>query len=130
MLVAVFGSRPDVLPLFLQETFSGFAVAGIAALPIALLPIAVLDGGAIWAWRKLVWLAAYAVGLAAFLIVVLPMPTSWDQVSSTYIAWIVLYGAFCLLAIGVWAAFRLIPRSKKPPAAAEEVPERPITDSA
>jgi hypothetical protein len=112
-MVALFGHDPNAFVLFLQETLSGFAVSGIAALPIAMLPLAVLDGGAVWAWRKFVWLVAYLVGLAAFLIVVLPMPTSWDQVSTTYVVWIVLYGAFCVLAIGVWALFRYVPRRRK-----------------
>ncbi|MET0735367.1 MAG: hypothetical protein ABWY55_06960 [Microbacterium sp.] len=122
LLVALFGTDPAAFVLFLQETLSGFAVAGIAALPIALLPLAVLDGGAVWAWRKLVWLIAYAVGLAAFLIVVLPMPTSWDAVGSSWIAWIVLYGAFCLLSIGLWALMRFLPRKQRPAA-----PDLPAT---
>ncbi|GAA1987874.1 hypothetical protein [Microbacterium pumilum] len=134
ILVAILGSEPPALGLFAIETFSGFAVAGIAALPIALLPLAVLDGGAIWAWRKLVWLAVYVVGLVAFLIVVLPMPTSWDEVSLTYVAWIVLYSAFCVFAIGLWAVFRFVPRRSgvpgETPAAADPSASGPVTGSA
>jgi hypothetical protein len=106
LLVGVWGPDPGFVGVFLAETFSSFAISGLAALPIALLPLAVLDGGTIWSWNRWVWAGLYLVSLFTFLTVVLPLPSSWAGIEGTLLVWIVLFVAYCLLAVGVWALFR------------------------
>lgn len=106
VLVAWLGSNPGWLGLFAQETASGLAVSCLTALPIALLPLAVLDGGVVFAWKRWVWAIAYLVALTAFLLIVLPLPASWDDLTGTHLAWLVLFVAYCVLALAVWAIFR------------------------
>ena len=84
-------------------TFASETLSGIAALPIALLPMAFADGGALFAWKKRVWALCYGIGLFAFLVILLPLPFSWGEVAAPLAAWVGLYVAYAVLAIGVWA---------------------------
>ena len=92
----------NLLLLTLTEFFSGVTIEGISSLPLALLPFAVLDGGHLLAWKKWVWGAAYAVGLAAFMLVLLTIPDSFAVIPGDFIRWLLLFGAYALIAIGVW----------------------------
>lgn len=87
---------------FVIETLSAVAIGGMAALPIALVPLRGLAGHAIWAWKRWVWAVAYAVGLLAFFIVLLPMPFSWEEVSLTLGSWVGLYVVYAVVAVAFW----------------------------
>ena len=84
------------------EFFSGVTIEGISSLPLALLPFAVLDGGHLLRWKKWVWGAAYASGLAAFMLVLLTIPDSFAVIPGDFIRWIALFAAYALSAVGVW----------------------------
>lgn len=109
VLVAAFGSEPGFLPTFAIETLSGIAVGGIAALPVALVPITMLDGGTIFGWNRWAWAGCYALGLFAFLVILMPLPFSWGTIGAPFATWIVLYAAYAIAAIGMWAYFRFLP---------------------
>ena len=80
------------------------AAAGIAALPIALFPLRGLVGGTVFAWNRVVWAACYAVGLLGFFLVLMPMPTSWGEVPLSLWAWLAIYLAYAIAAVGLWLA--------------------------
>lgn len=88
--------------VFVLETLSAIAVGGMAALPVALIPLRGMAGHAVWAWRRGVWAAAYAVGLFAFFIVLMPMPFSWGGVSLDLWAWIGMYLLYAVVAVVAW----------------------------
>jgi hypothetical protein len=96
--------NPTPVLVFVQETLASVAIAGIAALPIVLLPVRGLAGHDVWTWNRLVWGASYAVGLAGFLFVLLPMPFSWQSITASIWAWGALYLAYALTAVGIWLA--------------------------
>lgn len=114
-LVEVMPADSGFAGVLILETLSGVTIAGIAPLPIALLPLAALDGGSLWASSRATWALAYGVGLWMFLIVLLPLPISWDAIGGTFAGWIGLYAAFALFAVSFWALMTLIAR--QPPRA-------------
>lgn len=88
--------------VFVRETLAAVTVAGFSTLPIALLPVRGLVGRELWDWRKPVWAAAYAVGMAAFLLAVLVAPFAWDAVHASVWAWGALFAAYAVGAVVVW----------------------------
>ncbi len=97
--------------VFLHETLSGIAIAGSSSLPIALLPVRGLTGAVVWTWKRRVWALAYAVGLFAFMVMLMPMPFSWQSVPLNLIVWLALYLAYAVVAVGLWL---LVARPWKP----------------
>jgi hypothetical protein len=93
-------------PVALREFFSQIAVAGIATLPVTLLPFKYLNGETIFRWRRVVWAVSYGVGLALFLLILLPMPFSWTGVSEPLVAWICLFLGYSILAVLIWCGVR------------------------
>lgn len=88
--------------VFVTETLSAAAIAGISALPIALLPLRGLAGRSVWDWNRGIWAAAYAIGLFAFLLVLLPLPASWATVGVDLWVWAGLYVAYAVGGLGIW----------------------------
>jgi hypothetical protein len=88
--------------VFARELLSAAAIAGLSALPIALLPLRGLAGRTVWEASRRVWIAAYAIGLFAFLLVLLPLPASWTEVGFGLWAWIGLYLIYALAALAIW----------------------------
>jgi hypothetical protein len=76
----------------------------------------------VFAWNRWVWAGAYATGLIAFLLVLLPMPTSWAGVSLSFATWIALYLAYALTAVVTWL---LVVRPWKPPVEPGDPAEKP-----
>ena len=101
-LVPVVGAEPSLLELIALESLSGIAIAGISALPLALLPLRGLSGQSIWAFSRLLWLALYAVSVAGFLIVLVPLPDSWQLVELDLSAWSIGYAVYLGVAIVAW----------------------------
>jgi hypothetical protein len=102
-LSATSGS-PDAVTIFVRETLSGIAIAGSSSLPIALLPIRGLTGATVWEWKRWVWALGYAIGLFGFMVMLMPMPFSWEKVPINLIVWIGAYVAYAAVAVGVWLA--------------------------
>lgn len=90
--------------VFVQEALASVAIAGIAALPVMLLPVRGLVGRDVWLWNRRVWVVSYAIGLAGFLFVLMPVPFSWASVSASIWAWGALYAAYAIAALGIWLA--------------------------
>ncbi len=95
-------SGDDFWSTFLLETLGSIAIGGMAALPIALFPVRGLAGQAIWEWNRWIWAGAYAVGLFAFFVVLMPMPFSWQQVQLSLVAWLTIYLAYLGAAVVLW----------------------------
>jgi peptidoglycan/LPS O-acetylase OafA/YrhL len=111
--------------VFFAEFFSGITVEGISALPLALLPLFALDGAALFAWKKWVWAIGYAVGLAAFMLVLLTIPSAWGEVQGDFLRWVLLFVAFAVFAVAVWGVNALLERRKKAAPATEAPPPAP-----
>jgi hypothetical protein len=101
-LVPVFGAEPSLVELIALESLSGIAIAGVSALPLALLPLRGLSGEQIWAFSRLLWLALYAVAIAGFLLVLVPLPDSWQLVELDLVAWGIGYAVYLGVAIVAW----------------------------
>lgn len=104
-------SQPSVASQFALDMLAGIAVAGMSTLPVALLPITGLGGAAVFTWNKWVWTVAYAVGLATFFVVLMPLPQAWGEISLALTVWVILYACFAVGAIIFWAYFRIKDRS-------------------
>jgi hypothetical protein len=96
---SLLGAPQGTVAVFASETLSAVAIAGMAALPIALFPLPGMPGKAVFTWNRPVWMGAYLVGLAAFFIVLMPMPFSWEQVDWSLRAWIGVYLAYLAAAV-------------------------------
>ncbi len=104
--------------VFLVEFLAGVTVKGVSTLPLSLLPLGTLDGAKLYGWKKAVWGASYAVGLAAFMIVLLTIPKAWGEIPGDFLKWPILFGAYALVAIVIWAVnARLLKKKPLPPEA-------------
>ncbi|AYF98574.1 hypothetical protein [Protaetiibacter intestinalis] len=95
------------------ELCSGVVVEGISTLPLALLPLLALDGAVLFAWRKWVWAVAYAVGAAAFVLVMFTIPEAWGEIGGGFGRWLLLFVGLAALAVGAWAVDVVIERRRK-----------------
>jgi hypothetical protein len=95
----------------LGEFFSALCIAALSSLPISLLPFAFLEGSNLWRRSKLIWVVAYAMGAAVYSYVLVPLPASWDEISTTFSAWAGIYLAYAAFAIALWALFRFTRKS-------------------
>jgi len=123
----------NLLLVFVTEFLAGVTVKGVSSLPLALLPLGTLDGAKLMRWRKWVWGVAYAIGLAAFMLVLLTIPKAWGEVSGDFVRWLVIFGVYAVVAVGVWAVnSRLLARrtTRSAPATAPvgEEPEATTID--
>jgi hypothetical protein len=96
---------------------------GISSLPLALLPLARLDGATLLRWKKWVWALAYAAGIAAFTFVLFTVPGSWAEIPGDFARWIVLFVAFGVISVAVWAVDAALARRKATRGDAEEESE-------
>lgn len=124
LLVPVVASAPDSVPLIVVTEFlAGVTVKGVSSLPLALLPFGGLDGAKILKWRRVVWAVAYAVGLAAFMLVLLTVPKAWGEIPGDFVRWLVLFGGYALLALVVWIVNAVL--LKRKPAKETPIGEQP-----
>jgi hypothetical protein len=118
-LAPVADANPGQLwAIFFSEFFAGITIEGISALPLALLPLLLLDGAALFAWKKWVWAVAYTVGLAAFMLVLLTIPAAWGEVGGDFGRWVLLFTVFAVFSVAVWGINALLVRRGKKKAAA------------
>lgn len=103
-IVATAGAHPSAPLLFVRETFSSMAIGGIVALPLVLVPVRGMAGFSIWRWNRAVWVAAYAIGLLGFFLVLMPKPFSWTTVSLSVWTWAGIYLSYAVVAIVLWLA--------------------------
>ncbi|WP_375000620.1 hypothetical protein [Aeromicrobium sp. CTD01-1L150] len=98
----------------LREALTTITIGGIGSVIIALLPITFLDGRTVFEWSRGVWAALYTVAVAAFMLIVAPLPESWVEASLRSLLWSGVFGAFGLAAVSVWAWFRFRPTPGEP----------------
>lgn len=125
LLAPASAGSDNVALVFLVEFLSGVTIKGVSTLPLSLLPIGTLDGAKLVAWKRWVWALAYAIGLAAFMLVLLTIPKSWGSVPGDFLRWSLLFGSYALLAVVVWSinAWRLKVRKPKPEAEQGDQPD-------
>jgi carboxypeptidase family protein len=106
-------ANPNIVTLLLDSILAAMFIAGIQSLVFGLLPLRFLEGESIFEWRRLAWLAIYAITLFAFIHVLLHPGVAYDQSHSghAFAVSIVLFAAFGALSIAFWAYFRA--RDKK-----------------
>lgn len=108
-----FGDQPGFVGLLVIETLAAIVVGGLAALPIALLPLEFLDGRALFKTSRWLWAGAYFVGLFVFLTIVLPLPSSTNEVQTSWSSWIVALFVYAVLAVLAWLVFTIIPARRR-----------------
>lgn len=102
--------------VFVVEFLAGVTVKGVSTLPLSLLPLGNLEGAKLFGWKKVAWGAAYLVGLAAFMLVLLTIPKSWGEIPGDFLRWVVVFGVYALVAVVVWAVnARLLKKKPLPP---------------
>ncbi|MFJ5693919.1 hypothetical protein ACIP9X_08705 [Arthrobacter sp. NPDC093125] len=109
----------------LGELASTICVQALTTVPIALLPLAFLSGSALWQWKKWVWVVTYGAGLAAYSFVLVPMPTSWKEISQSLALWVGIFVSYAILAVGFWAYFRITTKADPPGSDDSSRPEAP-----
>ena len=92
----------DGFAVALTELLGGITLEGVSTLPIALIPLATLDGGILFRWRRWVWAVVYAAGMALFLVVLFDLPGGDVPVDQGFWNWLLVFGAFAVVALVVW----------------------------
>lgn len=104
----------NVVLVFFSEFLAGLTIKGVSSLPLALLPLGSLGGATVLKWKKWVWAIAYAVGVAAFTVVLLGVPQSFREIPGDFARWISLFIVFGVLAVAIWVIDNvLVARRKK-----------------
>jgi hypothetical protein len=78
------------------------------------LPLGALDGAKIVKWRRVVWAVAYALGLAAFMLVLVTIPKAWGEIPGDFVRWLILFGTYALVAVVAWVINTVLLK-KRPP---------------
>jgi hypothetical protein len=97
------------------EFLSGLVIEGVSTLPLALLPLGTLDGATLVRWKKWVWGIAYAIGLAAFMLVLFTIPDSFATIPGDFLKWVIAFVAFGIVAIAVWVLDNAATRRARQP---------------
>lgn len=111
------GPSDNPFVIAISEFLGGVTLEGVSTLPIALIPLATLEGGVLFAWRKWVWAVSYVVGLALFMLVLFNLPGGDTPVDGGFVRWLIVFGVFAALSVGVWLVDLLLRR--RPVAAPE-----------
>ncbi|WP_166997714.1 Ig-like domain repeat protein [Paramicrobacterium fandaimingii] len=90
----------------LREVLTAISVGCVGAVAVALLPMTFMGGRDIFLWSKRLWAVVYVVALLLFVLIVLPLPNSWEAVNGPAIVSALVFGGFGLTSLGVWAWFR------------------------
>jgi hypothetical protein len=106
----------DAAAVALTELLGGLTLEGVATLPIALIPLASLDGGILFRWKRWVWAVVYAAGMALFLLVLFDLPGGDVPVDQGFWNWLLVFGVFAVVAIGVWSFDLVLQRRRPSPA--------------
>ncbi|CAN5235056.1 hypothetical protein BH09ACT6_BH09ACT6_12730 [soil metagenome] len=110
LLYSALGLQNQVEPTFgsqlLAEVLSGLTVEALTAPVVALVPLTFLDGRPVFAWSKPGWVCLYSVAATTFVLVLLPMPSTWVEVPSLLSPWAIASGVFTAVSVAVWAYFR------------------------
>jgi hypothetical protein len=100
-------AHPTFWNLLWSEALSATTVESLATLVISLLPLRFLDGAILFAWKKWVWAVVYFAGVLILIFVIAPISDNWGEETAPLFGWGVFFIVFALVAVGVWALFRL-----------------------
>jgi hypothetical protein len=100
-------AHPSFWNLLWSEALSATTIESLATLVISLLPLRFLDGATLFAWKKWVWALAYFAALIILIFVIAPISDNWGPESAPLFGWGVFFILFALVAVGIWALFRL-----------------------
>ncbi|WP_140400113.1 hypothetical protein [Aeromicrobium sp. PE09-221] len=92
-----------------REVLTSLTIGGIGTTMISLLPVTFMEGRSIAAWSRTVWGCLTIVAVMAFCLIVAPLPDSWVEANEQTLLWSVVFGAFGIVSIAVWAWFRFRP---------------------
>lgn len=99
-------AEPGFVELLWRETLVAITVESLSALVITMLPIMFMDGREIWRWSKVAWAGLASVSLVVFVVIVLPLPSSWAETSGPLAHTVILFVGFMALTAIIWAVFR------------------------
>ncbi|MGH2408169.1 MAG: hypothetical protein ACRDF7_08850, partial [Candidatus Limnocylindrales bacterium] len=99
-----------------EAVLAALVVAGIEGIVFGLLPLRFLKGAPIFLWHRWLWALLYAVGLFAFVAVLInPINGFLTPSKQTNVATAMgLFVAFGLVSVLFWAYFRFRPARPKP----------------
>ncbi len=106
--VGLGSTEPSFAELLWRETLVAITVESLSSLVIAMIPIMFMDGRDIWRWSKVVWAGLAALSVVVFVIIILPLPSSWAETSGPLAQTVVLFIGFMALTAVIWAVFRSI----------------------
>ena len=110
LVASALATGADTAPA--QELTAGLTTEALATLPVLLLPLRFLPGAALYAWNKRVWAASYLVALTLFVFVLMPLPSSWSTISTSFTAWIGIILGYAVFAVLLWTVFALTRKPK------------------
>ncbi len=96
-----------------QEVLAATAVEALVGFLVIMLPLEFMEGFAVFAWSRKIWIAAYAVGLVTFLTLIAPMADEFQHWTGN--AYVLLTGVvvFTAFALGVWYFFHRIEQRER-----------------
>ena len=119
-----------------EAALAALFVMALETLVFAFIPLRFLEGSKVTAWSRAVWAAIFAIGLFAFIHVLLRPGTGYvsDTHSTPEVVVVALFLGFGLFSVAFWAYFRFRPASwapgpKRQPAASATSYRPPPTTS-
>jgi hypothetical protein len=102
VMLDVGSGRPEFGELLARETLVAITVESLSSLAIAMLPIAFMDGRAIWLWSRRIWVSLFSIALLTFVLVIVPMPSSWAETAGPLSTTVVTFAVFGVLSTVTW----------------------------
>ena len=109
-------AHPGIFVLIVDAALAGIFVAGIESLVFGLVPLRFLEGEKLFGWNRLAWVGVYALGMFAFVHVLLHPGVAYQESPSghAFVVALVLFVLFGGVSVALWAYFR-----RRTPAAPE-----------
>ncbi|NQX35385.1 hypothetical protein [Herbiconiux sp. VKM Ac-2851] len=98
----------------LLDTLTAITVCTLSGPVVALLPLRFLEGHTLFRVSRLAWAALYAVALATFGAVLVPLADAWSPVATDLAWWLACLVAVSALTAAVWLYFRHVPEPRRP----------------
>jgi len=116
------GIEPSLPAAIAESVFASFVVGGIGGIVFGLVPLRFLGGETLFRWRRVTWAGLYALGVFAFLWIILDPVNGFVGAPEPggFLTAVALFVGFGLASALFWAYFRFRrrPPSATPPAAA------------
>jgi hypothetical protein len=97
----------------LLDTLTAITVCTLSGPVVALLPLRFLEGHTLFQVSRPAWAALYAVALATFGLVLVPLADAWSPVATDLAWWLACLAAVSALTAAVWLYFRLVPAPRR-----------------